>query len=264
MSNALASLLSHPAIWRASRFHETQACAQQGRQGIPSGYTRLDRELPDSGWPAAGLTELLLPRDGQGELPLLAPALAQLSLQNRWLAWIAPPWVPYAPALARHGVQLERVLLIHPANTRDCLWAMEQCLSSGACAAVLGWPGKLQPQHIKRLHLAAQQGQCLGMLMREHRYAQEPSPAPLRVELGTGARIIGGQTQFNVRLLKRRGRWGSDWIPLHWQAPVAASWSVTPPMTVRDSTLSGAEIPLLPPHAHATDTLPTHPRPGKE
>lgn len=259
MPTSLAPLLSHPAIWRASRFQDAHDYQQQSAQGIPSGYARLDRELPDGGWPKSGVAELLQPRDAQGELALLAPALAQLSQQSRWLAWVAPPWVPYAPALARHGIRLEQVLLIRPTHLRDCLWAMEQCLSSGACAAVLGWPDAVQPQHVKRLHLAALQGQCLGVLMRDQRHSQAPSPAPLRMELGACTPLSNGQTQCNVRLIKRRGRWASDWIPLHWPAPLANTWHTTAGLHNQTPTTLNTETPSSTcPVLHENRRTPTH------
>lgn len=242
MSDALTPLLSHPDIWRASRFQDPSANQHQRSRSIPTGFARLDRELPEGGWPHNGIFELLLPQDGQGELPLLAPALAQLSQQNRWLAWVAPPWLPYAPALARHGIRLEQVLLIRPAQLRDCLWAMEQCLSSGACAAVLGWPASLQPQHIKRLQLAAQHGQCMGVLMRDRRHSASPSPAPLRIELDAQTQHSNGQMQCNLRLIKRRGRWASDWFPLQWSSPLVASWQATTSALVSATGVSTIEL----------------------
>jgi hypothetical protein len=252
MSDALIPLLSHPDIWRASRFQDASAC--QHSRSIPTGFARLDRELPEGGWPHNGIFELLLPQDGQGELPLLAPALAQLSQQNRWLAWVAPPWLPYAPALARHGIRLEQVLLIRPTQLRDCLWAMEQCLSSGACAAVLGWPTSLQPQHIKRLQLAAQHGQCMGVLMRDRRHSQSPSPAPLRIELDTQTQHSNGQMQCNLRLIKRRGRWASDWFPLQWSSPLVASWQAATSASV--STIEVSTPLVSTTEAPATSAMP--------
>ena len=59
--------------------------------------------------------ELLLPCAGIGELRLLMPALRALSnTQNRWLAWINPPFIPYAPALQAAGIESSKILLIHP------------------------------------------------------------------------------------------------------------------------------------------------------
>src|SRR5688572_29816053 len=106
MSVSLNNLLSHPAIWRASSHAEAAYCQQQGLNSYTTSFAVLDRELPEGGWPSSHLVELLLPRNGRGEMPLLTPVLARLTQQQRWVALVAPPWMPYVPALIRHGVNL--------------------------------------------------------------------------------------------------------------------------------------------------------------
>ena len=59
----------HPAVWRASQI------GGGARPVTPSGFDRLDAQLPGGGWPHGVLTELLLPQPGIGELRLLAPGL---------------------------------------------------------------------------------------------------------------------------------------------------------------------------------------------
>jgi cell division inhibitor SulA/protein ImuA len=101
---------------------------------------------------------------------LVIPALAQLSLENRWIAWVAPPFVPYAPTLAAAGVDLSRVLVIHPRGSADSICAVEQALRSGNCGAVLGWlagtKGVAPKSALQRLRLAAEQGHSRGILFR--------------------------------------------------------------------------------------------------
>lgn len=148
----------------------------------PSGHAALDARL-GGGWPP-GLTELLLERPG-GELSLLGDTLARLSRAGRWLVWVAPPFPPYAPALARCGVALQRLLLVgagQPANA-DHLWAAEQALAAGSCGAVLLWPGRVRYQQLRRLQLAAAKRRTLGFIFRPPQAAVEPSPAPLRLRL---------------------------------------------------------------------------------
>ena len=127
----IARLLEHPAIWRGRS-------AAQRRSGLPTGFAALDEYLPDSGWPRTGLIEILVARFGSGELTLLMPALAALTRAAvaRWCVWVAPPLVPFAPALASGGVVLDRVTVV---GGERSLWAFEQALGSGACDAVLGW-----------------------------------------------------------------------------------------------------------------------------
>lgn len=205
------NLLRHPAVWRAG---EAPLSAQRRQDGIATGFAPLDQALPDGGWPVSGLAELLCPHWGCGEAELLLPLLRQLGAQQRWLVWINPPWLPFAPALARQGVALEHTLLLRCERDKDLLWAMEQCLGSGSCSLVQGWPARPQPQQLRRLQLAAQKGHSLGLLLRPSACAQQPSPAPLRLEL---ARHAAG---VQVRVAKCRGNWGSDWLAL--QVPVAA------------------------------------------
>jgi hypothetical protein len=185
----LARLLEHPAIWRGT------SAAQ--RAGLGSGFAALDEQLPDKGWPRSGLIEILAGRFGSGELSLLVPALAALTRAPaaRWCVWVAPPLMPFAPALAARGIVLERVAVVSGAHP---LWAFEQALGSGACDAVLAWARLLRPRDLRRLQLAAERGRTLGILFRPRHAAREASTAVLRLALTLSA------TGLRVTLLKGR------------------------------------------------------------
>lgn len=71
-------------------------------------------------------------------MALLLPALAQLSAAGGWLALVAPPWLPHAPAWAAAGVALERLVIVRAG--RQAAWSVEQLLVSGGFSAVLAWP----------------------------------------------------------------------------------------------------------------------------
>jgi cell division inhibitor SulA len=200
----LQGVLQHPAVWRGAR----APLVDSRRTGVATGFAALDQALPDGGWPRDGVAELLCPEWGCGEAELVLPLLRQLSNQPRWLVWINPPWLPYAPALAQQGVALEHTLLLRSEQDRDLLWAMEQCLASGSCSLVQGWPARPGPQQIRRLQLAAQKGHSLGLLLRPTACARQPSPAPLRLELARA------QQGLQARVVKCRGGWGSDWLGL--------------------------------------------------
>lgn len=179
----LDSLLAAQTLWHAGRHPATT------RDGEPTGHAALDQLLPQGGWPRRALTELLLPADGVGELALLMPTLARLSREGGTLALVAPPYLPYAPAWQAAGIDLG-VLQVIEASPRDALWAFEQCLRSGACAAVVGWPRQADAQALRRLKVAADSGDCLGFVLRERRHAANPSPAALRLEHdGAGWRV---------------------------------------------------------------------------
>lgn len=187
----LSELLLRADVWRGG--------AAPPAAAEPTGFSALDALLPGGGWPVGALTEIVAPREGVGELRVLLPALARLSRGDRWIAFVAPPYIPYAPALAAAGVALARVLLVHP-KREDQLWAVESSLRAGACAAVLAWIAEAEGAALRRLQLAAEAGGAIGML-----YARRPlgaSIAALRLALAPAA-----AGAVDVHILKRRGGW---------------------------------------------------------
>ena len=207
MSDALQELLQQPGIWRSNDATPLTHC-------IPSGFAELDTALPGGGWQDQALTEILHDGNGLGELRLLMPALARLSRSGRWVALIAPPHIPYAPALAAQGMDLSRVLLVHPRRGSDALWAVEQALRSGTCAAVLAWPAQAGNRQLRRLQLAAETGATWGVLFRPGAAAEEHSPAAIRLCLrgdgdGTELQVLkarGGRSGYRLRLDLNRPR----------------------------------------------------------
>jgi cell division inhibitor SulA/protein ImuA len=152
-------------------------------QAQPSGFAELDAYLPGGGWPIGAIAELMPELAGIGELRLVAPALVALARAGRYIAWIAPPLLPYAPALAGAGLPLERVLIIRTRDLQQSLWAMEQTLRCPLFGAVLGWPASITDRNVRRLQLAAEAGGSLGILYRPPSAARELSPAALRLRL---------------------------------------------------------------------------------
>ncbi|HMI37519.1 MAG TPA: translesion DNA synthesis-associated protein ImuA [Steroidobacteraceae bacterium] len=160
-----------------------QTGEEAGPIALPTGFAQLDAVLPGGGWPVGAITELMPDAQGIGELSLLLPALAQLSCAGRCIVWIAPPCLPYPPALARHGLALEHLLLVQARDAQTRLWATEQALRCPAVGAVLAWPAALDERRIRRLQLAAEAGGSCGLLYRPPAAAQQPSPAALRLRL---------------------------------------------------------------------------------
>lgn len=189
----LDKLLQRADLWRGGEL-------AAGVDAVSTGFAALDERLPGGGWPCGALTEILLSRPGIGALRLLLPALARLSREARWLSWVTPPYIPYAPALAAAGVQLSRILLVHPPAQRDGLWAVEQSLRCGTCSAVLAWPALTDAAAMRRLQLAAETGRASGFLFRPRRLAAQASPAALRLQLDAD-----GHGKLSVHILKRRG-----------------------------------------------------------
>lgn len=200
--SALAQVLRHPGVWQG------RAHAVAGRPVLASGHPALDRVLPGGGWPLGGLIELLQSTDGMGELGLLMPALARLTGGGHPAVWIAPPHIPYAPALAASGVVLARLLWVRPAGLAETLWAAEQALAAARGGAVLLWADAANPRQLRRLQLTAEQGGALAVVFRHAARADQPSPAVLRAE------VLARPGGAALRILKCRGRPPAEPVPL--------------------------------------------------
>ena len=191
-ASVLATLLENPAIWRGDD------CAPEPAT-LPSGFAALDAALPGRGWPQGALTEVLLEREGIGELRLMLPALLRVQALGRDVVWIAPPHRPYAPALAAAGLDLARFYVVRCHDAKDALWAYEQALRAPECGAAFAWIAAHDERVLRRLQVAAREGKTWGVLWRRPGQRASASAAPLRLAL---APRLG---KLTVRVLKRRG-----------------------------------------------------------
>jgi hypothetical protein len=207
-------------LWRA---REPGSGASTLPAGLPTGHAALDHCLPGGGWPRQGLIEILSDQRGIGEVRLLLPALAALCRDESatadvyppprpahaesamlphergsggWIAWVSPPYRPYAPSLAGWGIDVARMLVVNGAGATE--WAMDQALRSEACSAVLGWANPRDPHSLRRLQLAAEASRSLAVLYRPLQAGLTPSPAVLRLALLD-------HEGLQVRIVKSRG-----------------------------------------------------------
>jgi hypothetical protein len=198
-ASSIAEILADARVWKLK-----DASAAPARPVWSTGKSSLDARLPGGGWPTASLIEVLLDDTGLGEVQLFLPALvacqrAQDGNETPWIVWIAPPHEPYAPALAQQGLILGRLLVVRPTTATEALWAAEQALSSGVCAAVLLWLKGTDDRWLRRLKLAAEAGGSLCVLFRPERHRFESSPANLRIIMSRG------EPYARVDLLKVQG-----------------------------------------------------------
>lgn len=196
---ALTELIERGQLWRAQDGPGMQAVAME-----PSGLAALDAQLVGGGWQRGQLVELLCNGEGGGELRLLWPLLRRLSAQETLVLWIDPPYHPYALALQQAGIDLSRQRLVRTRTLKQRLWALEQALNSGSCALVLGWLDATVPgPALRRLQLAASEGDTLGWIFRPPAVAGQSSAAAYRLRLQPGQ----NEQQVELELLKRRGGW---------------------------------------------------------
>ena len=188
---ALEEILQRHPVWRGGAL-------SSAAPAVPTGFAALDRELPGGGWPAGALSEILGNREGIGELQLVLPALARLSWAGKRVVWLAPPHLPYAPALAAAGVDLAHLAVVRAPGRRDALWAAEQVLRAG-CHALLAWFPHARYEELRRLAVAAEASRAWVALFRPLEAAQASSPASLRMMIEPAGE------KLSLHILKRRG-----------------------------------------------------------
>ena len=196
----------HSDVWRA------HALALAPQRTVATGEALLDLHLPGGGWPVGALTELLQAPGVHNEWRLLAPALARYGTGP--VVLVAPPHLPFVPALAAQGLAARRLLWFKlppgrapagkgggtPSASATPLWATEQALRCAPVDAVLAWLPHARTEQLRRLHLAAAEHHKLLFVMRSDQARQDASPAVLRLQLSSDA--DGG---LCLELLKRRG-----------------------------------------------------------
>ena len=186
--------LQHHLLWQGNR-------TQGGDAGVSTGFTELDHVLPTQGWPNKALIEMTVPYWGIGELRLLLPAMLRLNQQKRQIVWVAPPYLPYAPALANAGLDLQYVLVVD-AQSGNISWAMERLLYTESCGMVLAWPVHLSSLETRRLQLAAEAGETIGVVLHTVDTKWRATCAALRLHIqsvtnGVAVNIIKARGGFN-------------------------------------------------------------------
>lgn len=193
--NPLNLLLGQQKLWRG------QNSALNGRY-ISTGLAGLDKVLPYKGWPSHGVIEVSVSNWGIGELGIFWPLLRRQCDLKHYIAWIAPPHIPYAPSLTAKGIDLSCCrVLFNPGKDHQILWCAEKLLKSSECGITLVWPRNLSDQAVRRLQLVTEkQGNyCILWRTGDHSYSWNGSYASIRLEL---SRVKQG---LRINILKARG-----------------------------------------------------------
>lgn len=134
---------------------------------ISTGCQGMDALLPAGGYEAGCIVEYLRssPACGANHLALAAAACAMRAAEG-YLVVVDPQRAIYPPALVCHGIDLQRVIFVHPETADDLLWAIDQGLRTSAVAAVVAEWHFVDDRSARRLQLAAESGKTLGILVR--------------------------------------------------------------------------------------------------
>jgi cell division inhibitor SulA len=228
MNPILHDLQNKQWVWTAAN-----AKQEQLKQKRISGFDALDKVL-SGGFPRAGMIHLNSPL-GCGELRLMLSILEQQSTQDlgfgpnnkpehtrlntqankqtsdhqKLRIFINPPFQLNAEFLLDHNIALEQLVVVQANTEAEALWSAEQSVKSGACDAVFIWHAQLNHTQVKKLELAATQGQsyCVWLQPLSNKM-QVHNNLPLSLSLS----IRRYEDQLNITVNKQKVGWA--------QAPV--------------------------------------------
>jgi len=187
---------------------ETGAKRPGGDPPVHSGCEALDRLLPERGFCRGTLVEWLSAGEGAGACTLALLAAKHACGDGGTLAVFDHRREFCPPAAVRLGIEPEQLLVIHADTAADNHWAIDQALRSQAVAAALAWPGRLDDRTFRRWQLAAEEGGCLGLLLRPETARGEPSWADVRLlvePLPATAMLRSRERRLRIVLLRCRG-----------------------------------------------------------
>jgi len=160
MNPILHELQNKQWLWTAAHAKESTTT-----QKLSTGFDNLDKVL-SGGFPRAGMIHVASYL-GCGEVRLMLSVLQQTNAKNnhdeldehKLFVFINPPFELNAEFLLAHKISLSQLVVIQTqSNTTDALWSAEQCVKSGACYAVFVWQAELNHTQIRKLEVAALQG----------------------------------------------------------------------------------------------------------
>jgi protein ImuA len=160
---------------------ETGARRHTDNPSVSSGCEDLDDLLPEKGFCRGTLVEWLSAGEGAGAGTLALLAAERACHDGRMLAVFDHRREFCPPAAVRLGVDPQQILVVHAETAADNHWAIDQALRSPAVAAVLAWPERLDDRTFRRWQLAAEEGDCLAMLLRPESARSDPSWADVRL-----------------------------------------------------------------------------------
>jgi protein ImuA len=170
---------------------------------ISTGCPALDEVLPFGGVRRGSLTEWLSERSGSGAESLALLLTREACRDPGAVVLLDRDRQVYPPAVAAWGIAQDRLIVVHPADEADELWAADQALRSRAAAAVWLWRERLRPHDFRRLGLAAADGGAVGVLLRPARARGQPTWAD--VQLLVRPRPGAAGRRLSVEVTRCRG-----------------------------------------------------------
>lgn len=143
---------------------------------LPFGVSEIDERLPGGGIVYGAIHEIA--GGGAGTLDGAAAALFAAGVAARSkgkVLWCLTRPDLFAPALSQAGLHPDRVIFCEADKEEDVMASMEEGLSFGGLAAVVGELVRLPMTASRRLQLAAEKTGTMGLVVRRWRRQNEAS-----------------------------------------------------------------------------------------
>lgn len=138
----LALGINNSELALSSGIHDTQSTASRG-----------------------SVNEIILAQDSALQPIYLLPILAQLSVDERWLMWLAEENTINRHWVSAMGLDASQVLHINAKND-NFLNICCKALAAGTGHLVIEWPGKIDDWAFEELQAAANKGNSQALLIR--------------------------------------------------------------------------------------------------
>ena len=203
----------------AEKIRRLQQCGRMPAERCPSGLAELDAAL-GGGFLKNAVHEWVAAHEGAPAYSLALRVATEAAGSQKWIFFIDTQHDLYPPGVAQLGVPLERLIVVRVSATRDALWTCEQALRCRAIAAVVLPMRSVDPQVSRRLQLAAEAGESLGILICQEQHDGGTFAATrLRLEPRVGH---VGTRRMAIAVLKQRAGAPSEPFVVEW--PDAANF----------------------------------------
>ena len=126
--------------------------------------SKIESVLPFSAWPVGELSEIRAKTD-ENIFHLLLPLLSKLNSENRWITLISPPSGIDKKLFAYHGIDVSRVLMIHPSCSMKDTVIMNKALKNGNSGIVIMWTDALPKRFAAQWRKSVKEGDCRGVIV---------------------------------------------------------------------------------------------------
>ncbi len=156
------------------RIAKLEGCGARKAECLPFGVPEIDGKLPGGGLAFGALHEFA--GGGSGTVDGASAALFAAGVAARSkgkVLWCLTRADLFAPALSQAGLHPDRVIYCEADREEDVLASMEEGLSFGGLAAVVGELVRLPMTASRRLQLAAEKTGTMGLVVRRWRRQTE-------------------------------------------------------------------------------------------